>query len=583
MFTEVSDRYVDEGTTTTIAVLATDADGDALTLDASELPDFIATEELGDGAWQLNVTPGFDDSGAYALNLSVTDESAATDDLSFSLTVENSNRPPSLMPQDDVAVSEGQPQRIVLTADDPDGDLMSFSATALPAFVALIDNGDGSADLDLQPGYFASGVYPLSIEVADNGGLTDTAEFVITVTDVNRIPMLTPLADVAIAEAEVLQLPLKAIDPDGGNIMLALAGAPGFISVIDAGDGTGNLILAPGYFDNGSYIATVRATDDGGLIDEASFAIGVSNVNRPPELSVTGAVDLAEDETLIVPITAADPDNDAISLAASGLPGFAALTDNGDGTGSLELQPDYFDSGVYALTLSASDGSGESVEATIPLTVTDVNRAPTFAGIADQALSEGESLLVTLSASDPDSDELEFSEVDLPAFASLLDNGDGTGSLELQPNFQDSGTFAVTLQVSDTSSAVDEASFLVTVSEINRPPALSDIANPVLAEGAQQVVAFDASDPDNDDIAFEADALPAFVSLEDYGDGNAALRVAPQVLDAGVYSFVVRAVDSGAPNLTDERTVQVTVNLDGSNHVARENSLPGTDEWHLDD
>ena len=55
------------------------------------------------------------------------------------------------------------------------------------------------------------------------------------------------------------------------------------------------------------------------------------------------------------------------------------------------------------------------------------------------------------------------------------------------------------------------------------------------------------------------------------------------MFDSGTYSVTIRASDSGFPELTDELTVQITVNLNGANHVARENSLPGTSDWRLDD
>lgn len=44
---------------------------------------------------------------------------------------------------------------------------------------------------------------------------------------------------------QVSELPLTAADPDGGPLSLALERAPSFVTLIDYGDGTGVLRLAP--------------------------------------------------------------------------------------------------------------------------------------------------------------------------------------------------------------------------------------------------------------------------------------------------------------------------------------------------
>ena len=52
---------------------------------------------------------------------------------------------------------------------------------------------------------------------------------------------------------------------------------------------------------------------------------------------------------------ATDPDGDALTLTASGLPAFASLTDNGDGSGRLILSPDFTHAGTFSARLTATD------------------------------------------------------------------------------------------------------------------------------------------------------------------------------------------------------------------------------------
>ncbi|MHC9510382.1 Ig-like domain-containing protein [Kangiella sp. M94] len=56
-------------------------------------------------------------------------------------------------------------------------------------------------------------------------------------------------------------------------------------------------------------------------------------------------------------VDASDPDGDAVSLSASGLPGGASFVDNGDGSGTFNWSISIGQAGVYSITYSATDGT----------------------------------------------------------------------------------------------------------------------------------------------------------------------------------------------------------------------------------
>ena len=86
---------------------------------------------------------------------------------------------------------------------------------------------------------------------------------------------------------------------------------------------------------------------DGDLDDEASFAWNVSQPNRAPSLGAIGNQAVAEGASLPLTLSASDLDNDALSFSLdAGAPGWAILTDAGDGTASLSLSPGYDDAGL---------------------------------------------------------------------------------------------------------------------------------------------------------------------------------------------------------------------------------------------
>ncbi len=77
------------------------------------------------------------------------------------------------------------------------------------------------------------------------------------------------------------------------------------------------------------------------------------------------------------------------------------------------------------------------------------NTAPVLNVIGSQNLTEGETLMVSISATDVDNDMLSYSVTGLPSFASLVDHADGTATLTLSPVPGDASLSSMTITVSD--------------------------------------------------------------------------------------------------------------------------------------
>jgi hypothetical protein len=90
---------------------------------------------------------------------------------------------PQLSPIGNLEVTEGDTLTITVSALDPDGSQLVFSATGLPAFASLQDLGNGTATLRLQPTVGAhAGLYSaVSVSVSD-GVESDSETFTISVT-----------------------------------------------------------------------------------------------------------------------------------------------------------------------------------------------------------------------------------------------------------------------------------------------------------------------------------------------------------------------------------------------------------------
>ncbi|WP_198731893.1 ExeM/NucH family extracellular endonuclease [Paracoccus tegillarcae] len=131
---------------------------------------------------------------------------------------------------------------------------------------------------------------------------------------------------------------------------------------------------------------TYRVDDGRGGTDTATVTVTISGANDAPVLSVTPAVEMAENETgIVAQISATDIDSAALTYAISGGADAALFQIDAD-TGALSFvsAPDYenpTDAGgdnIYDVTVSVADDQGGSDSADIAVTVTDVEETPAF-------------------------------------------------------------------------------------------------------------------------------------------------------------------------------------------------------------
>ena len=124
VLTSIGSRNVQEGSNLAFSVSASDADGDALTFGASNLPSG-ATFTGNAFSW----TPSFTQSGTYSVTFTVNDVNGASDSETVSITVGNVNQPPALTLPTSITVREGQTAVINPVATDVDGDAITFSVS----------------------------------------------------------------------------------------------------------------------------------------------------------------------------------------------------------------------------------------------------------------------------------------------------------------------------------------------------------------------------------------------------------------------------------------------------------------------
>jgi len=273
--------------------------------------------------------------------------------------VTGTNLPPVLDSIRARTVPEGGTLSFTVTASDPDLDPLTLTAAPLPANASFVDNGDGTGDFLFTPDFTQAGLYDITFAASD-GVLADSEAVSVTVTDVNRAPILDPIGPKVTNVGDTLRFLVTAQDPDADSIILSADPLPANAAFVDSGNGRGSFEFIPDATQAGLHEVTFVATDDGvpALADSELVSITVSPAgNRPPLFKspeeVTAVVGRAS-EFIIV---AEDADQTIPVLCARDLPPNASFVDRGDGTGTLQFTPDGTEpyKSVQAV-ITASDG-----------------------------------------------------------------------------------------------------------------------------------------------------------------------------------------------------------------------------------
>ncbi|MCH7878192.1 MAG: T9SS type A sorting domain-containing protein [candidate division Zixibacteria bacterium] len=283
----------------------------------------------------------------------------------------------------------------------------------------------------------------------------------------NTPPVLAPIGPQSVDEGQTLSIRISATDAESIPVLNALD-LPLNSSFVDSGNGAGSFTFSPNFDQAGQFNVTFIASD-GEFADSEVVTITVNNTNRPPVLGAIGPQSVDEGDTLVVLVSATDPDSDALTLTIGPPPPNSGFVDFGNGTGQFSIILGFDQAGTFSVTFFASDGNLTDSEV-VSITVNNVNRAPVANVPGPQTVQDGDSLVFLVSASDPDAGTFpSISALSLP-FGAVFEQGfnQSLGTFKWVPTSAQVGPHTATFVANDGNLADTEV-VTITVTELAPP------------------------------------------------------------------------------------------------------------------
>jgi PKD repeat protein len=457
----IGDQTIAEGAILIIPVRASDPDQDEIEFIALGSPVHSTFEPDGFGNYSFIWIPGYDQSGAYHVNFTVSDGSAVVFE-NVVIMVLNTNRAPELAPIGNKLIQEGITLTFPVTATDPDGDTLEYAAQGLPLGATFVNR-----QFQWTPGYDQTGVYTVNFTVTDSGGMGDSERINITVSNINRPPVMDGIGTQTVAEGATRRFAVNATDPDGNPLVFSASALP-LGARFDPGiNGNYSFNWIPGYEQSGLYHVNFTVSD-GNLLDYENVTINVINTNRAPVIDPIENKMMGVGWTITFPVNASDPDRDLLTWAWT-LPAGASFTNSGKNYTFLWTASSV---GQYWANVTVRDSGGLIGTVNISLSVVQekvlaaapINHPPVFVEVGAKTVWETYELKFTVQASDPDGDPLIFTNR-IPSGASVTKSGVNTYVFSWRPLYNQTGLFWANFTITDGSNLLDLMNVPITVTE----------------------------------------------------------------------------------------------------------------------
>ncbi len=263
------------------------------------------------------------------------------------------NQPPVISGAPATSVVVGQAYVFQPSAQDPNGDALTFVITNVPRWATF---SSSTGRLSGTPSAGDVGTFSnIVISVSDGQASASLAAFSISVTQpANRAPTISGTPATSVQAGAAYSFQPTASDPDGDTLSFSIQNRPSWATFSTS---TGRLSGTPSAAGTFGNIVISVSDGRGGTASLPAFSITVSAAaNRAPTISGTPATSVQAGAAYSFQPTASDPDGDTLSFSIQNRPSWATFSTS---TGRLSGTPTATNAGTYSnIVISVSDGRG---------------------------------------------------------------------------------------------------------------------------------------------------------------------------------------------------------------------------------
>jgi len=534
---------IQEDVPATIELHASDFNGDRLTYHLITSPSHGTLSGTGPNR-SYTPEPNYNgpDSFSFMVNDGTVDSNAVT--VSITITAVNDE---SVANSQSAMTKMDRSMSLTLTGGDIDSDTLKFAVCTQPAHgtLAFGSNFETSGKLIYTPWPNFTGTDSFTFKL--NDGKADSAPAKVSIDVTPNHPPLADLQSVTATEDTSAIITLNGSDPDGDTLIYNIVTAPSHGSLRGAAP---NLTYVPDANFSGPDSLTFKVND--GTTDSAiaSVSITITPVNDIPTAK-SDDVTMLEDTPTPVPLVGIDPDGNPLTYSIVKEPSHGSLSGNEP---NLTYTPNLNFNGSDSFTFTVSDGTSQSIPATISLKIMSDDDIPTANGDSLTAV-EDKTLPIVLTGSDPDGDPLTYHIVKAPIHGSLS----GTAPNVIytpDPNFSWLDSF--TFKVNDGKADSVPATVLISVQQVNDPPTAND-DNIMAREDTPTNIDVMANDTevDNELLKITAVTQGRNGSVSINPDGTLTYKPNANFYGKDMFTYVI----SDREGETDTATVKVTVDM----------------------
>jgi serine protease len=346
----ITNPSVRAGQTVTFTATGTDAEADPLTFTATGLPSGASFSAAGVFSWPSPVV------GTYTVSVTASDGALTSAARTVTITV-RANTAPVVNAITNPSVRVGEAVNFTATGTDAEADPLTFAATGVPTGATFTAAGVFSWPSPVV------GTYTVSVTASD-GLLTSVARTVAITVRANTAPVVNAITNPSVRAGQAVTFTATGTDAEADPLTFAATGLPGGASFSAAGVFSWPSPVV------GIYSVSVTASD--GLLTSVARTVTITvRVNTAPTVTVVRSFSVRLQEAVNLNITGTDPENDALTFSATGLPTGATLSSAGALTWA-SASP----GGDYTISVTASDGLLTSAPMSFTITVTNRTTDP---------------------------------------------------------------------------------------------------------------------------------------------------------------------------------------------------------------